>query len=41
MNEEEILQFVPTRGLEDDGKDTFYITPESGGEVSLIIEIRV
>ena len=35
------LQFLLTRGLVDDGKDTFYITPESGGEVSLIIEIRV
>ena len=41
VNEEEILQFLLTRGLVDDGKDTFYITPESGGEVSLIIEIRV
>lgn len=41
MNEEEILQFLLTRGLVDDGKDTFYITPESGGEVSFIIEIRV
>ena len=36
-----VLQFLLTRGLVDDGKDTFYITPESGGEVSLIIEIRV
>lgn len=35
------LQFLLTRGLVDDGKDTFYITPESGGEVSFIIEIRV
>ena len=29
--------FVLNRGIIDDGKDTFYITPETGHEVSLII----
>ena len=30
--------FVLNRGIIDDGKDTFYITPETGHEVSLIIK---
>ena len=29
--------FVLNRGIIDDGKDTFYITPETGHEVSLNI----
>lgn len=30
--------FVLNRGIIDDGKDTFYITPETGHEVSLNIQ---
>ena len=30
--------FVLNRGIIDDGKDTFYITPEAEHEVSLIIQ---
>ena len=29
------------RGLIDDGEDTFYIAPESGKRVSLVIGIKI